>query len=553
MNNIEAVPTEGSANPPQRIRIALSGGGYRAAAFHLGTIDYLNRVGLRTAINAISSVSGGTILGAAYSVALVEKTPFQEFFKDFYRKLRDVPLVELCLERLTRQAMSVPSGRQDLIVAMSEVYSEQFFRRPEPKADEKSYNFGTILNSETGHLDEIIFNATEFRHGLAFRFQKSATGRIGNFYFAVPRIDAAKIRLADIVAASSCFPGGFEPLAFPDDFHWPGEQIPEATKAVIYDTKDHNPVALMDGGIYDNQGIEGLLLADDREKTIPDAFIISDVDQYSDNYYTVPRPVDQGGPRLSTISLIAWLVWVACLLTVALTAADAWKQYHNEGISPWDLFRYIVPLCLAGATAFGLWRVRITLLREVRKIPNVNRATWSELKRLRIGQISDMLRLRATSLVTMATSIFMARVRALGYNAVYKNKDYNKKRISNLVYHLQTGRKFQFQSWPDVPNPSKELLRVVDAAASMPTTLWFDKDYQEPCLVATGQATICYNLMKFVARNYGNEPSEYPEAIKELWDRLLSDWVKFVNEPYVFLRERLPGEILEPPPETSPE
>lgn len=47
-----------------RIGLALSGGGYRAAAFHLGVIRKLFELGLAENIKAISCVSGGSLVGA---------------------------------------------------------------------------------------------------------------------------------------------------------------------------------------------------------------------------------------------------------------------------------------------------------------------------------------------------------------------------------------------------------------------------------------------------------------------------------------------------------
>jgi NTE family protein len=45
----------------KRIGLALSGGGMRAAVFHLGVLKYLARVGLYDSITAISSVSGASL------------------------------------------------------------------------------------------------------------------------------------------------------------------------------------------------------------------------------------------------------------------------------------------------------------------------------------------------------------------------------------------------------------------------------------------------------------------------------------------------------------
>ena len=48
---------------PKRLGLALSGGGFRAAAFHLGTFLKLRELGLLDKVDVISCVSGGSIAG----------------------------------------------------------------------------------------------------------------------------------------------------------------------------------------------------------------------------------------------------------------------------------------------------------------------------------------------------------------------------------------------------------------------------------------------------------------------------------------------------------
>ena len=50
----------------QKIGLALSGGGYRAAAFHLGVLKKLKELNILDKIDIISTVSGGSIIGAYY-------------------------------------------------------------------------------------------------------------------------------------------------------------------------------------------------------------------------------------------------------------------------------------------------------------------------------------------------------------------------------------------------------------------------------------------------------------------------------------------------------
>ena len=54
------------STPPNKLGLSLSGGGYRAAAFHLGTLKKLNELGILSKVNVLSTISGGSITGAYY-------------------------------------------------------------------------------------------------------------------------------------------------------------------------------------------------------------------------------------------------------------------------------------------------------------------------------------------------------------------------------------------------------------------------------------------------------------------------------------------------------
>jgi predicted acylesterase/phospholipase RssA len=62
-----AAPPGSAAGPlPSRVAVSLSGGGYRAALYHAGVLSELDRMGVR--IQAVSTVSGGSIIGSFYAV-----------------------------------------------------------------------------------------------------------------------------------------------------------------------------------------------------------------------------------------------------------------------------------------------------------------------------------------------------------------------------------------------------------------------------------------------------------------------------------------------------
>ena len=55
-------------NDGKKIGLALSGGGYRAAAYHIGALRALHKLGVLNKVDYISSVSGGSIIAAYYGL-----------------------------------------------------------------------------------------------------------------------------------------------------------------------------------------------------------------------------------------------------------------------------------------------------------------------------------------------------------------------------------------------------------------------------------------------------------------------------------------------------
>ena len=72
------------------IGISFSGGGYRAATFHLGTLSFLNSIivgnghTLLDCISVMSTVSGGTITGLKYMLALAQKQDINAMVRELF-------------------------------------------------------------------------------------------------------------------------------------------------------------------------------------------------------------------------------------------------------------------------------------------------------------------------------------------------------------------------------------------------------------------------------------------------------------------------------------
>jgi hypothetical protein len=253
-------------------------------------LDLLHKVGLLKDVSCLSTVSGGSITGARWAMALIINEPFEAFFQSMCKFLAHTDCIEAAL-KIVGAARKTPSRRVSLITAAAEVYATHLV---------PGITFGDVA-TRCHQLSEFTFNTTEFQSGLDFRFQKSqsAGAPIGNNKYRLDPAAAQHIRLGDIVAASSCFPGGFEPIGFPDDFVWPAGTPPgrpSATRNAL--GRIPYGLALMDGGIYDNQGIDALILAQKRAITAKHPFglvVVSDADQ-DPSLFSPPPPPSPGSP-----------------------------------------------------------------------------------------------------------------------------------------------------------------------------------------------------------------------------------------------------------------
>ena len=98
--------------------------------------------------------------------------------------------------------------------------------------------------------------------------------------------------------------------------------------------------------------------------------------------------------------------------------------------------------------------------------------------------------------------------------------------------------------------PREKLQSVTDEAKSVGTTLWFDesdvKAEKRDKVIATGQFTMCYNLIKHICRlevqdeKYKDDPS-----IQKLKQSLLDDWELFQKEP-LFMIDDLDKKQIKP-------
>lgn len=219
------------------IALCLSGGGYRAMLFHLGTLWRLNEAGYLPKIERISSVSGGSItagvLGAAWSALTFDDADVAQNFEQ---------QVAQPIRALASKTVDVPAGLRGVFGrgmindAVAAAYRKHLF------GDKTLQDLPSDAEGP-----RFVINAANLQSGALWRFSKPYM-----WDWRVGKIERSKESLAGAVAASSAFPPFLSPavLRFKETDFVPGTgadlQRPPYTTKVI----------LTDGGVYDNLGIE---------------------------------------------------------------------------------------------------------------------------------------------------------------------------------------------------------------------------------------------------------------------------------------------------------
>jgi NTE family protein len=234
----------------KRIGLALSGGGFRAAAFHLGVFRKLKALGLLDRIDLLSCVSGGSIAGA--------------FLALNWGKADTLDRLERYLATRSIAVTSVLGGLLDPTASRVDWLADSY--------DNDLFEEKTLAALAGG--PRVYLNTTNLATGNLFFFVAGGgkPEEMGEHELGVQL--APNIRISRAVAASSSFPPVFNP--------------------VVLSRKEYQPkgdteyVTLTDGGVYDNLGVNPLL---NVEHNTLDYAIVSDGGK---PFATDDRPTESG-------------------------------------------------------------------------------------------------------------------------------------------------------------------------------------------------------------------------------------------------------------------
>ncbi len=248
-----------------RFGLALSGGGYRAAAFHLGTLKKLDELGLLQKVDVLSTISGGSITGAAYCLHQGSYATFHAVMAKALQEcsvigyvLRSAAFVRFALLLLTFLFLSIgllftrwaPFSVLVAGLLLWLLLKFQFRLFPISKEIEKAYDAFFYQGRKLGDLPavpELAIGSSNLQTGRPFTFSRDWMGD-STYTYSEPaiRFKAGGFPIARAVTASSCVPFAFTPVGI--------------TLPFFLQPTDYARIRpqLIDGGVYDNQGIQKL-------------------------------------------------------------------------------------------------------------------------------------------------------------------------------------------------------------------------------------------------------------------------------------------------------
>lgn len=206
---------------PKRVGLALSGGGFRAALYHLGVFRQLHEWGILWDLDLISSVSGGSIAGGFMALRWGDDSALDDLEK--YLTSQSVTKTSFFTG-----AISPFESRTE---ALADAYDRQLFKG------------ATLADSARGPRSYIGTTNLGTGNYFAFVAGGNQAAELGEHELGYQSATAGSLRVADAVAASSAFSPIFPPMRLDQDIY------PNAMDFVT----------LTDGGFYDNLAINPLV------------------------------------------------------------------------------------------------------------------------------------------------------------------------------------------------------------------------------------------------------------------------------------------------------
>ena len=470
-------PKDCTSGKNLQIALTLSGGGYRASVFHIGVLSYLYHLKLDDGtrmldhVTVMSTVSGGTITGVNYLLALKKGGALNEHFAELFDRIKKNNLADKVLEKISENKNNPTLS---IIKELGNVYDEVFF-------EGKGQTFSDIQDIvQKASVHHFSAYATDITNAMPFRFQAVKDCYkgtiIGNENWEIKATKAGTIRIADIVAASSCFPIVFEPINYPRDFF-------------IYDKTEERAqtnmqVQLMDGGIIDNQGVDYLYEAnkqmvdggDENEKGI-DFAIISDAASSAEEEPLTPTESScQKYLRIvkvfalfknTTVNVLQCSTFFMALLLGLL----GW-YYRDSGLLHLALSSLSCTSMIFFIFIFLGKKYAPSALKKSNQYQIPKNLVW----KINFLQYQRQLKKRYDSFSKVVSTVMMGHIRKRNLMMIMENTRWTNRVIMPCVSGLSSNADWKHdETSSKLMSKASDLMGYSDRASNFHSTLWFSK------------------------------------------------------------------------------
>ena len=213
------------------IGLCLSGGGFRAALFGIGVLRYLAEAGSLDAVGPVSAVSGGSVAAAVLAAR----------YDGFRAAGGDAKAFLTCIEEPFRDAATTDSIRDKTVLRTG-------LNRLRPRSSNRTAVLGHVLSerlfdgitlSDLPERPQAVITTTDLTAGRAFRLARDFIGSYDHGYGTT----GGSLPVGTACAASAAVPFALPPLRL-------------STAGMGLQATAPSVLALADGGVYDNLGLE---------------------------------------------------------------------------------------------------------------------------------------------------------------------------------------------------------------------------------------------------------------------------------------------------------
>lgn len=225
------------------IGLALSGGGSRAIAFHLGCLRALSDRGVLAQLRILSGVSGGAVIAGLYAYSDEHFDVFDERVVALLRRgLNGSVVRHLFAPMLLGKIVATNLVSRPTAIVAGAVGCPAPLRRWASRTDafeaalRDLFGERVLTSPRRGGID-VVFTSCELRSGTAFRFGSTHSGS-----WRTKAIVDNRIPISHAIAASAAYPSF----------------LPALDRIYQFDSPSgpkNRRVVLTDGGVYDNLGI----------------------------------------------------------------------------------------------------------------------------------------------------------------------------------------------------------------------------------------------------------------------------------------------------------